>query len=397
MSKFLKFIVNLVILSVVLIALALMVPQFLGIETVMNDNTEMDTNLPIGSVAYGKSVSASQLKKGDQILYSEGQETYVYEITDMDATAGSYQVKDVYSSQSSDLTVKISKNVAKVILVVPLIGYAAIALQTTEGLIVVGLGIVFLIILFVLSELWRKDRDEDDEDEEDEEEEEYEEEDEDEDEVPLSRRERRRLKKEEKRRRKLEKKGYEEEEEEDILVPLNLQSEEEAVQEEAEVQPEASEEIQVSEPETVEDATIVFPDLEPYSSQEEVEEVSEQPEEESLEEIPEEPLAVTAVLPDREEILNPETEGVVEEEIQDVLPEIADIEEVLQDVEEEDSNSNYIEETAAPAQEAIRPDMVPVAPTVEELLAKAQAAGENPEIKKDEENHVTILDYSDIL
>ena len=51
MSKFLKIIVNLVIVVAIVIAAALLIPPFAGVYTVMNDNTETDTNLPIGSVA----------------------------------------------------------------------------------------------------------------------------------------------------------------------------------------------------------------------------------------------------------------------------------------------------------------------------------------------------------
>ena len=56
--------------------------------------------------------------------------------------------------------ITLQKSVPKVAVVVPFIGYAAIALQTKGGLIVIGLGIILLIILFILSELWRKDEDE---------------------------------------------------------------------------------------------------------------------------------------------------------------------------------------------------------------------------------------------
>ena len=170
MSKFLKIIVNLVVIAAIAVAAALLVPPFVGVDTVMNDNTETDTNLPVGSVAYGRSTDAGDLEVGDRIIYSEGSSDYIYEITDMDASAGVYKVSDPYNSNSDAQNITIQKSVPSVVLVVPFIGYGAIALQSTEGLIVVGLGIVFLIILFILSEIWRKDRDEEEDDEEDEEE-----------------------------------------------------------------------------------------------------------------------------------------------------------------------------------------------------------------------------------
>ena len=278
MSKFLKIIVNLVVIAAIAVAAALLVPPFAGVDTVMNDNTETDTNLPVGSVAYGRSTDAGDLEVGDRIIYSEGSSDYIYEITDMDASAGAYRVSDPYNRNSDEQNITIQKSVPRVVLVVPFIGYGAIALQSTEGLIVVGLGIVFLIILFILSEIWRKDRDEEEDDEEDEEDsqEEDEREDEEEEEV-LSRRERRRLKKEEKRRRKMARKGIREEEEEEEETEEGLSEDqdfEETVSREnfstEEDLDKAVEEAmssvaagvsKISEPEQVPDATIVMPDI----------------------------------------------------------------------------------------------------------------------------------------
>jgi len=223
MSKFLKVIVNLVVLFSIVVAAALLVPPFTGIDTVMNDNTNTETNIPVGSVAYGKEIKVKELKKKDRIIYGEGSSTYVYEITDMDASAGAYEVKDPYSKSSEAEVVTLQKSVPKVAVVVPFIGYAAIALQSKEGLIVIGLGIVLLIILFILSELWQKDDDDDDEDDE----EEDNEDDEDDDEEEMSRKERRRLKKEEKRRRKEEKRRLKEAEEDEEYEEDDDEDEEE--------------------------------------------------------------------------------------------------------------------------------------------------------------------------
>lgn len=411
MSRFLKIIVNLVVLAAILVAAALLVPPFAGVDTVMNDNTETDTNLPIGSVAYGRTVQASTLEKGDRIIYSEGASDYIYEITDMDASAGAYKVKDIYNSNSDEETLTIQKSVPKLVLVVPFIGYAAIALQSIEGLIIIGLGIVFLIILFILSEVWRKDKEDDEEDEDEEEDDDDEEEDEEEEQ--LSRRERRRLKKEEKRRRKLERKGLLDDEDEDG------EEEEEQVQDEDDAPVQEDREFDqamkdamssiamgianVSQPEQVEDATIVMPDpedveeaLSVQSSQtrEEILEDTETSEEEFQEdqeetaavqeEITEEPVAESET-EDAEQIAEAGEESTVGQ-TQEILPEMT--QEISEDIPEE----------GAEEQEPVyNPDAVLQAPTVEELLAKAQAAGEAPDVKEDKDNDVTLLDYSKLL
>lgn len=389
MSKILKTIVNLVVLFSIVIAAALLVPPFAGVDTVMNDNGSTDTNLPVGSVAYGKDVRVKDLKKKDKIIFSEGSSTYVYEITDMDSSAGAYEVKDPYSKSGDTEVITLQKSVPKVAVVVPFIGYAAIALQTKGGLIVIGLGIILLIILFILSELWRKDEDEEEEESEDEEEEtlsrrerrrlrkeeklrrkeekrrlkeeeedeEYEEDDdeEDEEEETLSRKERRRLKKEEKRRRKLEKKGLLEEEDED---------EDEA----EEPEEEKTEELQGFD-EAMKDAM--------SSIALGVSAVNQEPE--SAEEVPVQPQPETLT---EEAEVNQQPEVV--EKAEEVQPEITDTVEIPEEL---------------PLEEEIPVNVnaVPKTPTVQELLAKAKQAGEEPEVKKDKENEVTLLDYSDLL
>ena len=397
MSKFLKIIVNLVVIAAIAVAAALLVPPFAGVDTVMNDNTETDTNLPVGSVAYGRSTDAGDLEVGDRIIYSEGSSDYIYEITDMDASAGAYRVSDPYNRNSDEQNITIQKSVPRVVLVVPFIGYGAIALQSTEGLIVVGLGIVFLIILFILSEIWRKDRDEEEDDEEDEEDsqEEDEREDEEEEEV-LSRRERRRLKKEEKRRRKMARKGIREEEEEEEETEEGLSEDqdfEETVSREnfstEEDLDKAVEEAmssvaagvsKISEPEQVPDATIVMPDISSLDQENIPDEIQEVPEEIQQEEwdvpLSEETESLEEIAAEEEE--KPEEEMEAEAEAQ----EEEEPEEIPETLEEERS---------------FNPESVPNAPTIEELLAKAQAAGDTPEVKEDKDNQVTLLDYSDIL
>ena len=383
MSKILKTIVNLVVLFSIVIAAALLVPPFAGVDTVMNDNGSTDTNIPVGSVAYGKDVRVKDLKKKDKIIFSEGSSTYVYEITDMDSSAGAYEVKDPYSKSSDTEVITLQKSVPRVAVVVPFIGYAAIALQTKGGLIVIGLGIILLIILFILSELWRKDEDEDeeeseeeyeedDDDEDDEEEEtlsrkerrrlkkeeneEYEEDDEEEDEEEetLSRKERRRLKKEEKRRRKLEKKGLLEEDDDEI--------------EAEEPEEEKTEELQGFD-EAMKDAM--------SSIALGVSAVNQEPE--SAEEVPVQPQPETLT---EEAEVNQPPEAV--EKTEEVQPEITDTVEIPEEL---------------PLEEEIPVNVnaVPKTPTVQELLAKAKQAGEEPEVKKDKENEVTLLDYSDLL
>lgn len=409
MSKFLKVIVNLVVLFSIVVAAALLVPPFAGIDTVMNDNTNTETNIPVGSVAYGKEIKVKELKKKDRIIYSEGSSTYVYEITDMDASAGAYEVKDPYSKSSEAEVVTLQKSVPKVAVVVPFIGYAAIALQSKEGLIVIGLGIVLLIILFILSELWRKD-DDDDEDDEEEDNEDDEDDDED-DEEEMSRKERRRLKKEEKRRRKEEKRRLKEAEEDEEYEEDDDEEEEEELsrKERRRLKKEEKRRRKLAKKGLLEDE-----DEEEESSETEIAEPvsldeGEQKQEElqGFDEAMKEAMSSIALgvsqvnaSENSEQEAVPETEPAKEAEIEGTEPEMpeeipaADVPEAAEDIQ---SGNLFEMQEEISDEPKVDVNAVPKMPSLEELLAKAEAAGEKPEVKKDKENEVTLLDYSDIL
>lgn len=387
------------VLLFIVVAAALLVPPLLGVDTVINDNSNIETNLPVGAVAYGRQVDTEKLKKEDKILYMEGSAQYVYEIQDMDTTAGSYKVKDVYNKNSDAESITLQDKVSKAVITIPFIGYAAIALQSKTGLMVVGAVIILLIILFILSEVLRRGDDDEEEDEE-----EYEEEDDEDEEDEPGYWERRRLKKEEKRRRKLEKKGLLEEDDEeeqeqedmnDVFVPENTFSEPAASEPEQELQgfDEAMKDAmssiasgiaQVSEPENVPDATVVMPDAEELEKAvQEAEGTLETAEEPEVQEF----AAETELEPEAGE-----TQAV--ENIEADMPEdIAEDIIIIEETPTEETEVQLSEEEEIP----VNVNAVPKTPSLNELLAKAAAAGEEPEVKKDEENEVTLLDYSDLL
>lgn len=406
MSKFLKVIVNLVVLFSIVVAAALLVPPFAGIDTVMNDNTNTETNIPVGSVAYGKEIKVKELKKKDWIIYSEGSSTYVYEITDMDASAGAYEVKDPYSKSSEAEVVTLQKSVPKVAVVVPFIGYAAIALQSKEGLIVIGLGIVLLIILFILSELWRKDDDDEDDEEEDNEDDEDDDED---DEEEMSRKERRRLKKEENRRRKEEKRRLKEAEEDEEYEEDDDEDEELSRKERRRLKKEEKRRRKLAKKGLLEEE-----DEEEESSETEIAEPvsldeGEQQQEElqGFDEAMKEAMSSIALgvsqvneSENSEQEAVPETEPAKEADIEGTEPEMpeeipaTDVPEAAEDIQ---SGNLFEMQEEISDEPKVDVNAVPKMPSLEELLAKAEAAGEKPEVKKDKENEVTLLDYSDIL
>lgn len=404
MSKFLKLIVDLVIICTILIAAALLVPPLAGVKTVMNDNSTAETNLPVGSVAYGKQTDAVNLKKGQKIVYTKNNQAYVYEISDVsDAENDTYLVKDAYDKKTEERSVELSGDVMKLSFVVPLIAYAAIAVQSKEGLILIGLGIVFLIILFILAELWRKDKKDMEETKSESEEKNTEEK-----VIPLESK-----RSEEPTNEKQEEAQPETAKEyESVQKTENIQTEFEQnpksdensyLQDAVEMSKEgtvvpadekeiAGEKTQVLKPELLRTGeTVEEPAVEETAEKERVAERVEGTQEESAGE-----ALVSTEEPKTEEIEPKENEDTIglEAKIEEALN--AEIVKMNSEESEAVQGEKTSESEEEPKVEEVVEEVLP-SPSVEDLLRNAQAHGDHPEVIEDSDNKVTLLDYTNLF
>lgn len=346
MSKLLKVIVNTLLLLAILSAGALVIPPFAGITTLVSDGMG-NTNISRGAVTYAKKTDTSSVATGDKILVDDNSGKYIYTIQSLDTAAGTASVKNVISGDATEITVR--ETVSKVI------GFLSMAAQSREGIMIIGLAILFLVILFILSEVWKRDEEEDDEEEE---------EDEDEDDEKAS---------EELRSRKKaaleEKKKREEQEMTEQLRAADQKTAEEEKQDEFEI-PDLEEE-------GTEQVSFHTVDLQNLVRGEETEEIPEAVEETEIVE--------EAAAEETAEEVTEETEETESAE-PETVEEIEEFEETIEEPEEEPEP-----EPSEPIELAM-----PVY-TAEELLQKAHAAGDDPKVIEDPATGITILDYSDIL
>lgn len=355
MSKLLKVIVNTLLLLAILSAGALVIPPFAGITTLVSDGMG-NTNISRGAVTYAKKTDTSSAATGDKILVDDNSGKYIYTIQSLDIAAGTASVKNVISGDTTEITVRAT--VSKVIITIPVIGFLSMAAQSREGIMIIGLAILFLVILFILSEVWKRDEEEDEEEEE---------EDEDEDDEKAS---------EELRSRKkaalVEKKKREEQEMTEQLRAADQKTAEEEKQDEFEI-PDLEEE----EEEETEQVSFNTVDLQNLVRGEETEEIPEAVEETEIVE--------EAAAEETAEEVTEETEETESAE-PETVEEIEEFEETIEEPEEEPEP-----EPSEPIELAM-----PVY-TAEELLQKAHAAGDDPKVIEDPATGITILDYSDIL
>lgn len=398
MSKVLKTIVNVILFCAIVVAAGLLVPPFAGVTTVMVDDVDMQTNLSQGSVAYAVEKDSSELKQGDKVLVSQDGGQYVYVVDSIDGS--SVVLDDQLSTDGGTTQQELGSTVQKVMLVVPVIGYVSMALRNTEGLIIVGLVVVFVIILFILAEVWKKDDDEDEEEDEDDEEDESEEEQEEEPAV-MSRRERKKARKAEKKKQKQEEKAAvaeakaraKQERQEAKLAKKNKNADVEDTEETPEEIPAEAADL-TQEIVLPEDLTQEAQDL--GSTQEVVLPAEEhQPEEESTEnEDPNKSLLEETASLFAADIASMMSENQTEE----TEPEAAEQEEETEEPEEVDQTQPVVlEEASEEEQEPEEKKLAMPVYTKEELLAKAEADGDQPEVIEDEVSGVTLVDYSDVL
>ena len=359
MSKLLKVIVNTLLLLAILSAGALVIPPFAGITTLVSDGMG-NTNISRGAVTYAKKTDTSSAATGDKILVDDNSGKYIYTIQSLDTAAGTASVKNVISGDTTEITVRAT--VSKVIITIPVIGFLSMAAQSREGIMIIGLAILFLVILFILSEVWKRDEEEDEEEEE---------EDEDEDDEKAS---------EELRSRKKaaleEKKKREEQEMTEQLRAADQKTAEEEKQDEFEI-PDLEEEEEEEEEEETEQVSFNTVDLQNLVRGEETEEIPEAVEETEIVE--------EAAAEETAEEVTEETEETESAE-PETVEEIEEFEETIEEPEEEPEP-----EPSEPIELAM-----PVY-TAEELLQKAHAAGDDPKVIEDPATGITILDYSDIL
>lgn len=355
MSKLLKVIVNTLLLLAILSAGALVIPPFAGITTLVSDGMG-NTNISRGAVTYAKKTDTSSVATGDKILVDDNSGKYIYTIQSLDTAAGTASVKNVISGDTTEITVRAT--VSKVIVTIPVIGFLSMAAQSREGIMIIGLAILFLVILFILSEVWKRDE------EENEEEEEEEEEDEDEDDEKASEelRSRKKAALEEKKKR----------EEQEMTEQLRA-----ADQKTAEGEKQDEFEIPDLEEEGTEQVSFHTVDLQNLVRGEETEEIPEAVEETEIVE--------EAAAEETAEEVTEETEETESAE-PETVEEIEEFEETIEEPEEE-----LEPEPSEPIELAM-----PVY-TAEELLQKAHAAGDDPKVIEDPATGITILDYSDIL
>lgn len=345
MSKFLKFIVHFVVICTIVCAAGLILPPFFGVATEIMTDSKEDTNLPVGSVTYAIPVKAKDIYVGDPILVQEDSKIYRYSVQSLNLENGTGTVVDPSVTNGEGITVAVKEYVPKVVFTLSGIGYLYVATQSTEGKIILGLAVLFLIILYIIAELWEKDP--------------KEEEEEDTKSSGAYVKSKKELKREEKERARMMK------------------------EEEREIRSENKEKKKKKKAEKRMIRTGGF-----------VDEI----EEEDDEYTEERPVSMQSAASEAHELLKKEIAAATSEEadtaaeIREMMKEPVKEAPVMEEEELQEKAEETEKEISIPAKKMAIPQW-----SVSQLANRAKSAGDAPEIVKDDITKVTLFDYSDIV
>ena len=377
MSKFLKVIVNLVLVCALLSAAALLVPSLVGVEMNIIENDRVETNLSVGTVVYGQTKSLQDVEFGDNVFVEEADGSkYLYRVNAVDAENGTVVLKDARNEAAQTVEKNVS-SLCVAYVTVPVLGYLAVAAGSVKGWVIIGLVAVLLLLLFILSEIWRKDKlKEEEEDDEDG----------DAEELEQAREEKKRLKKEKKAKKKADRAAQDEDEDEEYEEYLKKKEEKKAAKRARKAAKKEAKHLS-------EESTTRAIEMEPE----------------------EEPVQNTADLFEaaRVEIASSVASAMAEE--QSPAPQIESAGEPVIDLElaltqelsraTKDDTDGQAElsgdaEAAAASLEEMQEDsqeIVMPCYSADELIRKAILAGDEPDIIEDKDLGLTLLDYSSTL
>ena len=375
MSKFLKFIVHFIVICTIICVVGLALPPFLGITTEIMDDSSKDTNLPMGSVTYAIPVKTDEATVGDSILYQADSKVYRYMITEMDKETNIFKVIDSSDINAEPIAVEVKNYIPKVVITIGYVGYLLIATESIEGLIILGLAVLFLVILYIVAELLKKEPQDDDYDQADTE--------------PGYVKSKKELKREEKAREK----RYKEEE-------RQIKKEERARR-------------KGKEPERKKIKTggfvdeIYEDDMEPAQpKQQNVVQEATAATTEAHELLKKEIAAATADEPVRAEATGQQTEAITQSSVSGktevVVPKVKEqLRQKANASNEGMADLNAVSETTAGSEQEKAPvevkRMVIPAWSAAQLAEAAKKQGDAPDIVRDDVTKVTLFDYSDIV
>ncbi len=158
LKKICNFLTTVVIVILAVIALILIVPRFLGCQTLAVLSGSMEPGIPVGSIVIVKETEADQLQKDDVITYRLSGDTMVtHRVVENDTETKQLITKGDANDAPDASPVAYTSVVGKKVIHFPLLGYLTIYIKTPLGIAGICGVIVILILLTCLPDIFSKE------------------------------------------------------------------------------------------------------------------------------------------------------------------------------------------------------------------------------------------------
>ena len=142
---------DIIMAAMVLVALAIVIPNSYGVRTLAVLSNNMEPNIKKGSMVFVTPAKPAEVKTGDFISYTINVEVIVTgRVTHIDEMNKRFTIKDDLSGDSDGMQVPFDSMIGVVKFSMPLLGYMLGYVLTSQGKVVVISGVLALIIIMAL-------------------------------------------------------------------------------------------------------------------------------------------------------------------------------------------------------------------------------------------------------
>lgn len=148
---------TILLIALAAMAILLLVPRFVGYQTLAVLSGSMEPGIPVGSIVYAGKTDAEELEVGDVITYRLSGSTLVtHRIVEVDEVNEQFITKGDANDVNDGNPVTYEQVVGKVNFHLPLLGYVCIYFRTPLGIAAICALLFVMILLNVLPELFEK-------------------------------------------------------------------------------------------------------------------------------------------------------------------------------------------------------------------------------------------------
>jgi signal peptidase len=142
---------DIIMAAMVLVALAIVIPNLYGVKTLAVLSNSLEPNIKMGSMVFVTPTKPAEIEIGDFISYTINVEKLVTSrVTKIDVINKLFSVEDDLSGASEAMPVPFDSIIGVVKFSMPIMGYLLGYVLTSQGKIVVITGVLALIIIMAL-------------------------------------------------------------------------------------------------------------------------------------------------------------------------------------------------------------------------------------------------------